>query len=215
MARQVRSEVTRRKLLDAAIEVFGEAGSVAAGRTAIIERAGMTKGALYHHFDSMDSLVATIIEGGFHSVLSTFRAMCQPSSPALEGIIHGLFAVTDVLNADKEARAAGRLVLAMADSSDLASKVCGTWAAEVVAQAERAIAEGDLRTDLDPNSVGESIVGAVFGTWLLSQAMGGDGVGRLTEMWEALLPGLVTEEALPYFRQFLTREALRYQPAVR
>ena len=46
MARQVRSEATRRKLLDAAIEVFGEVGYVAAGRTAIIERAGVTKGAL-------------------------------------------------------------------------------------------------------------------------------------------------------------------------
>ena len=54
MARQVRSEVTRRRILDAAIEVFGEVGYAAAAWGTIIERTGMTKGALYHHFDSKE-----------------------------------------------------------------------------------------------------------------------------------------------------------------
>ena len=62
MARQVRSEATRRKILDAAIEVFGEVGYAAAGWNTIIERTGMTKGALYHHFDSKESLASAIIE---------------------------------------------------------------------------------------------------------------------------------------------------------
>jgi AcrR family transcriptional regulator len=54
MARQVRSEATRRKILDAAIDVFGDVGYAAAGWNTIIERTGMTKGALYHHFDSKE-----------------------------------------------------------------------------------------------------------------------------------------------------------------
>lgn len=212
MARQVRSEITRRKLIDAAIDVFDESGYVAAGRTAIIARAGVTKGALYHHFDSMESLVTAIIEGGFTTVLRTFRGMCQPSAPALEGLIHGMFGVVDIYGVDKEARAASQLVFALSQSSDVLGSVCATWMAEVVAQAERAIAEGDLRQDLDAGQVSESIVGAVFGTWLLSQAVGGDGVGRLERMWEALLPAIVAPESLPYFQQFLTREAARHRP---
>lgn len=210
MARQVRSEVTRRKLLDAAIDVFGEVGYVAAGRTAIIERAGVTKGALYHHFDSMDSLVTAIIEGGFATVLSTFRGMCLPSSPALEGMIHGMFAVTEVLAVDKEARAAGHLVFALAESNELGAEVGGEWADAVTAQAARAIAEGDLREEFDPRQVAESIIAAMLGTWLLSHG-GGDNVGRVTRMWETLLPAIVVEESLPYFQQFLARDALRYQ----
>ncbi|BBX23156.1 TetR family transcriptional regulator [Mycolicibacter terrae] len=209
MARQVRSEATRRKLLDAAIDVFGEVGYVAAGRTAIIERAGVTKGALYHHFDSMESLVVAIIEGGFATMLHTFRGMCQPSSPALEGMIHGMFAVTAVLATDKEARAAGHLVFALSESNDLGGDVAAEWAAAVAAQTARAIAEGDLREDLDPAQVAESITGAMLGTWLLSRS--GDGVGRLTRMWELLLPAIVAADSLSYFQQFLAREALRYQ----
>lgn len=213
MARQVRSEVTRRKLLDAAIDVFGAAGYVAAGRTAIIERAGVTKGALYHHFDSMDSLVSAIIEGGFATVLATYRSMCQPSSPALEGMIHGMFAVTELLAVDKEARAAGHLVFALAESNELGAEVGGEWAAAVTAQTARAIAEGDLREELDPRQVAESITSAMLGTWLLTSGSG-DSIGRVTRMWETLLPAILVEESLPYFRQFLARDAMRYQAGI-
>lgn len=210
MARQVRSEATRRKLLDAAIVVFGESGYVAAGRTAIIERAGVTKGALYHHFDSMDSLVTAIIEGGFTTVLNTFRSMCQPSSPALEGMIHGIFAVTEVLAVDKEARAAGHLVFALAESNELGAEVGGEWAAAVIAQASRAIAEGDLREGLDARQVSEAVTSAMLGTWLLTH-YAGDSIGRVTRMWEMLLPAIVVEDSLAYFQQFLARDAQRFQ----
>ncbi|TXI55501.1 TetR/AcrR family transcriptional regulator [Mycolicibacter arupensis] len=210
MARQVRSEATRRKLLDAAIVVFGESGYVAAGRTAIIERAGVTKGALYHHFDSMDSLVTAIIEGGFTTVLNTFRSMCQPSSPALEGMIHGIFAVTEVLAVDKEARAAGHLVFALAESNELGAEVGGEWAAAVTAQASRAIAEGDLREGLDARQVSEAVTSAMLGTWLLTH-YAGDSIGRVTRMWEMLLPAIVVEDSLAYFQQFLARDAQRFQ----
>ncbi|WP_046319663.1 TetR/AcrR family transcriptional regulator [Mycobacterium sp. UM_Kg1] len=210
MARQVRSEATRRKLLDAAIDVFGEVGYVAAGRTAIIERAGVTKGALYHHFDSMDSLVTAIIEGGFTTVLTTFRKMCQPSSPALEGMIHGIFAVTEVLSVDKEARAAGHLVFALAEDNALGARVGGEWAAAVTDQITRAIAEGDLREDLDARHAAESITSAMLGTWLLTHAPQ-DGVGRVTRMWEMMLPAIVAPDSLAYFQQVLARDALRYQ----
>ncbi|MEB3051169.1 TetR/AcrR family transcriptional regulator [Mycolicibacter sp. MYC123] len=211
MARQVRSEATRRKLLDAAIDVFAEVGYVAAGRTAIIERAGVTKGALYHHFDSMDALVAAIIEGGFATVMGTFGSMCGPSSPALEGMIHGMFAVNAVLASDKEARASGHLIFALADANTLGAQVAEDWIAAVSAQAGRAIAEGDLRQDLQPGQVAEAIIGAMLGTWLLSPSRE-DGVARVTRMWEALLPALVEVDSQPYFRQFLARASMRHYP---
>jgi hypothetical protein len=86
-------------------------------------------------------------------------------------------------------------------------------------EAGRAIAEGDLRDDLDPDVVSRSIVGAMFGTRMLSNAMSGQDIdgglvsGRLSQMWELLLPGLVSEASLPYFRQFLYRESLRHARA--
>ncbi|MDT5333549.1 MAG: hypothetical protein QOF31_4846, partial [Mycobacterium sp.] len=52
MVRQARSEVTRGKIIASAVELFNEIGYAAAGLGDIIERAEMTKGALYYHFDS-------------------------------------------------------------------------------------------------------------------------------------------------------------------
>lgn len=49
---QERRETTRTALLVAAREVFTEKGFAATGREEIAERAGVTRGALYHHFDS-------------------------------------------------------------------------------------------------------------------------------------------------------------------
>ena len=83
MARQVRSEATRRKILDAAIDVFAEVGYAAAGWNTIIDRTGMTKGALYHHFDSKESLASSIIDEGSDTILVAFRNVCGSSSPAL------------------------------------------------------------------------------------------------------------------------------------
>ncbi|HEU0189675.1 MAG TPA: TetR/AcrR family transcriptional regulator [Mycobacterium sp.] len=212
MARQVRSQVTRRKLLDAAIDVFSEVGPTAAARIAITERAGMTKGALYYHFDSMESLLSAIIDEGSATVLNSFQAMCAPPSPALEGMIHGMFAVDDVLASDKHARVAEHLVFALSGFNDSAAAVYSRWLTEVAAQTKRAVVEGDVREDLNPDTVSESIVGAMFGTRLLPQETPqGDLPGRLTRMWDLLLPAVATDTSLPYFREFLARETLRYQ----
>jgi AcrR family transcriptional regulator len=94
MAPQARSETTRQKLLDAAIDLFTQVGYAAAGLGEIIERTGMTKGALYHHFDSKEALATAIIEQGGDLTRAAFRQVCESSSPALENLIHGAFIVT-------------------------------------------------------------------------------------------------------------------------
>ncbi len=215
MARQVRSEVTRRKILDAAVDVFGEVGYAAAGWGVIIERTGMTKGALYHHFDSKESLASAIIEEGCAALLAAFRNACGSASPALENMIHGTFAVANTLSSDKTARSTEQLTAALSGFNEATARFYTDWVGEMTAEARRAISEGDLREELDPEVVSESIVGAMFGMRLLSNAilvkgLVGDVSRRLGPMWGLLLPGITAEASLPYFRQFLTREAMRH-----
>ncbi|OBA68737.1 spore coat protein CotS [Mycobacterium sp. 1554424.7] len=226
MARQVRSEATRRKILDAAIDVFGDVGYAAAGWNTIIERTGMTKGALYHHFDSKESLASAIIEEGSETILVAFRNVCGSSSPALENMIHGTFTIANMLSTDKTARAAEQLTAALTGFNEAAMRFCANMVELMAAQAQRGAAEGDVRQDLDPVVISESIVGAMFGTRLLYNAIAAKGLaGRdgsaavegglaphTNQFWELLLPGIVTEASLPYFREFLSREALRHGP---
>ena len=122
MARQVRSEVTRRRILDAAIDVFGEVGYPAAGWGTIVERTGMTKGALYHHFDAKEPLASAIIEQGSATLLGAFRSVCGSASPAFENMIHGTFAVASILSTDKMASGAEQLAAALGGFDEAASR---------------------------------------------------------------------------------------------
>jgi AcrR family transcriptional regulator len=212
MARQVRSEATRRKILDAAVDVFTEVGYTAADRGAIIERTGMTKGAFYHHFDSMESLASAIIDEGAKLVLDVLGAMSDSFSPALENMVHGSFVAADLFASDKVARTAEQLTLAFGKFNDTGARVYTSWVEAMTAEVRRAITEGDLREDLDPKMVSEAIIGATFGTRILSQSTpaGNDLVGRLTQIWELLFPAIVTDTSLAYYREYLAREALRH-----
>jgi AcrR family transcriptional regulator len=212
MARQVRSEATRRKILDAAVEVFNEVGFAAADRGAIIERTGMTKGAFYHHFDSMESLATAIIEDGATLVVAELGTLSDSFSPALENILHGTFVTADLFATNKVVRTAEQLTLAFGKFNDNAGAAYSAWIEGMTAQTSRAIAEGDIRSELDAKVVSESIIGATFGARMIGQATtdGSDLVRRLTQMWELLFPAIVTETSLGYYREFLAREALRH-----
>ncbi len=212
MARQARSEATRRKIIDAAVELFSEVGFATVGLVDIVVRAELSKGALYFHFDSKELLAAAIMQEGAASVLDAFRATCESSSPALENIIHGTFVVADVLTSDKVARTGAQLTRALGEFNGTASRTYDAWVALITEQARRAGAEGDLRGDLDAVAVSEAIVAAMIGGELMTgTAAGGDDlVRRFKRLWEILLLAITTEESLPYFREFLARQALRH-----
>jgi len=61
-AKQQRSERTRRDLLDAARETFTRHGFADASMEEIAERAGVSRGPLYHYFDSKQDLFAAVYE---------------------------------------------------------------------------------------------------------------------------------------------------------
>jgi AcrR family transcriptional regulator len=57
-----RSEATRAELVAVARRLFGERGYTAVGTEEIVRAAGVTRGALYHHFDSKLELLAVVYE---------------------------------------------------------------------------------------------------------------------------------------------------------
>lgn len=211
MVRQARSEATRKTIVNAAVELFAEVGYQATGLGDIIERAEMTKGALYYHFDSKEELATAIIEDGASTALTAFRNISEPSAPALENMIHGVFVVADLIGSDTMVRTGAQLLRAFGKFNHATVLTHGHLLAEMVAQAERAIVEGDLRDDLDPEAVGEVIVGAMLGAEMISNVSSGgaDLIDRMARTWALLLPALVTEGSLPYFREFLARESMR------
>jgi AcrR family transcriptional regulator len=211
MVRQARSEATRRKIIDSAVDLINEIGYPAAGLGDIIERADLTKGALYYHFDSKEALATAIIEEGSESLLGAFRAAGRSSSPAMENVIHGSFVVTDVLAADRVARAGARLLRTFGGFNPAAKSTVQILVDELVERLKTAASEGDVRATLDAETTGSTIVAAMLGDELLSSTLadGADLRARFARTWELVLPAVIADESLNYYREFLARQAVR------
>jgi len=210
-ARQPRSEVTRRKIVDAAVELFNDVGYANTGLGDIVERAGLTKGALYHHFNSKEALAVAIIDEGSAILIKTFEGVCRSSAPALECMIHGVLVCVNMADSDKLVRMGAVLLRTFAKFSEASTLNYRAWVAEMGKQARRAQAEGDMRDDVDAEQAGEFIVGAMLGTELIANAVHGgqDVLGRVTATWQLLLPAVATEQSLAYLQEFVARESLR------
>jgi len=215
MVRQARSEATRNKIIGAAVQLFNEIGYPATGLGDIIERADMTKGALYYHFDSKEALATAVIEEGSARLGEAFRSISTSAAPALEGMIHGVFVVADLMATDQIARSGTQLLRAFGEFNDIAARTYGRWTAEMTERTRQAIDEGDVQADVDPQAVGETIVGAMLGTELLASATtaGADVLKRVGRVWQVLLPAIVSQESSSYFEEFLARESMRHSVA--
>jgi AcrR family transcriptional regulator len=66
-----RSAATRGALVRAARELFARDGYAATGREAIVQRAGVTRGALYHHFADKAALFRAVFEELEAEVMAT------------------------------------------------------------------------------------------------------------------------------------------------
>jgi AcrR family transcriptional regulator len=211
MVRQARSEATRRKIIASAVDLFNEMGYSATGLGDIIERAEMTKGALYYHFDSKESLATAVIVESSATLTQAFKTIAESSAPALENLIHGVFVVADLMHTDNVVRSGLQLLRTLGEFNDVAANTYAGWIAEMTAHAHNAIDEGDLRAEIDPSALGETILVAMLGAELLSNAMssGADVLERLARTWEVLLPAIATDDSLAYFREFLKRESMR------
>ncbi|WP_029113854.1 ScbR family autoregulator-binding transcription factor [Mycobacterium sp. URHB0044] len=216
MVRQSRSEATRRMIINAAVDLFSEMGYPSTGMGDVIERVAVTKGALYHHFRSKESLALAIID---EYLSAQRRAFWRPNdaSPALESMIQGVIVGAEGAMTDKLIRTGADLLHTLAKFNDQAADYYRKWIAEVAARVRQAQVDGDVRADVDPEVVGEFIVSALVGVELIWSSTSGspDLVQRVGQAWELLLPAIATESSLPYFREFLARQSQRHTHAKR
>ncbi|MCX4821148.1 TetR/AcrR family transcriptional regulator [Streptomyces sp. NBC_01142] len=70
-------EQTRRTLLDESRRLFATRGYGAVGLSEIVRAAGVTKGALYHHFDSKAALFRAVLEEVQQQVAETVAATAE------------------------------------------------------------------------------------------------------------------------------------------
>ncbi|WP_225728459.1 MULTISPECIES: TetR family transcriptional regulator [unclassified Nocardia] len=96
---------TRAALIDAALRVFAERGYTATTLAAVSERAGVTRGAAYHHFTDKAALfLATVEEEWTRAAEPIWAHLDEPNVPPLERIRRYLVAFYTALERDRRVR---------------------------------------------------------------------------------------------------------------
>ena len=86
--REERKQFSRRKILDAAREVFFRDGFMAANLDEVAQKAGVAKGTLYRYFDSKAELYVAVLAHNGEIFKQRMRETVSGDSPAADRIRH-------------------------------------------------------------------------------------------------------------------------------
>ncbi|QLJ02216.1 MULTISPECIES: ScbR family autoregulator-binding transcription factor [unclassified Streptomyces] len=191
MAQQERAVRTRRAVLEAAAAVFAERGYAAATIAEILNRAGVTKGALYFHFDSK----AALARGVLQEQISTEYHV--PRELKLQEWVDAGMTLADRLPREPLLLAGVRL------SADLRGRnVFGSawpaWAEFTAARLAEAKSRGEVLAHVVPEESAQVFLGAWTGVQLVSQALAdwADLDERMAALFDHLLPAIAVPSVL-------------------
>ena len=133
-----RSARTRAALLRAARVLFAEKGFAATGREEIAERAGVTRGALYHHFASKAEVAAAVVEELEGELVDRVVTAALEGSGVRDQLHRGCRAYMDACTDPTVSRilADAPAVLGLEACRALDAAACAPLLAEVFARAE-------------------------------------------------------------------------------
>ncbi|WP_264930233.1 ScbR family autoregulator-binding transcription factor [Streptomyces sp. A012304] len=194
MAKQERAIRTRRAILEAAGAVFDEHGYTSTTIAMVLERAEVTKGALYFHFASKETLAQAVLNEQV-----PFGAV-PPQPCKLQEIVDMTFVVGQRLLDNALLRGSVRLAVDQETPSGVDhGEPFRQWARALTGLMELARERGELLPTVRPRETVELLVGTFTGIQLMSRALTdrADLGERLSVMWSHMLPSIAVPGLLP------------------
>jgi AcrR family transcriptional regulator len=180
-ARRGRPGYDRDRILAVAVVAFNEQGYDATSVAHLAERLGVSKAALYHHFDSKEELLAVALEralGGLEAVLTAPDAVSGPASDRLAAVLRGAVHVL----ADQLPYVT--LLLRVRGNSDIERAALQRRRAfdqRVTELVRSAQAEGAVRADVDARVATRLVFGMVNSLVEWYRPTGPERAGQLAE----------------------------------
>src|SRR3954452_10304473 len=88
--RAERGEATRAALINAGRELFSERGYSAVGTNEVVQRAGVTRGAMYHHFPDKRELFRAVYEDTERLLVEGLAAQVAEIEDPWEALVAGV-----------------------------------------------------------------------------------------------------------------------------
>ncbi|MEU8684051.1 ScbR family autoregulator-binding transcription factor [Streptomyces sp. NPDC048611] len=192
MAQQDRAIRTRRLILEAAASVFDEQGYDRATIAEVLERAGVTKGALYFHFASKEQLALAVIEEQVVDIA------VEPQTIKLQEFVDSGQLLAFRLRSDPIQRGAARLAVEQGSNHLDRKQSMLSWTRFVEGLLNDARSRGEILESVVVQETAELFVGAFAGLQMMSQALTNraDLSRRLTVFFEHTLPSIAVPAIL-------------------
>ncbi|GAA4958807.1 TetR/AcrR family acrAB operon transcriptional repressor [Nonomuraea thailandensis] len=168
---------TRRALLVAALAEFAELGYAAATLAGIAARAGVTRGALYHHFTDKAALCLSAISELWAEAATPVWNKLDGPEPPLRRVADFLIAFFTALEEDATFREVFALSMRSAEGAPELERglhdkqaIMEGWRQQMV----QLLSKAELRPGITPNTAALAIITAVNGTaatWLACPAL--------------------------------------------
>lgn len=201
-----RADTTRLHILRAASRQFARKPYSLVSLDDILADAEVTKGAMYFHFRSKYALASAIIEyRGTVARASVDQLLAQKLS-GLETLIDVsyLVAIEDI--GDETARAGLNLLESIGRTDGLQGVVYGEWVTAFAAIARKAVRDGDIIADRDPEGIARLLVSMYLGLRQTSNLAKPERFLRdLESLWMLAMPGFVKPDRIDYLKQFIKR----------
>ncbi len=174
---------TRQRILDAAASLIQVRGFHATSVGDILTTAGVTKGTLYHHFESKEQLGLEILRRGREGFMSFLDAAFGVEDP--EDALERFFAAALRKHDDTGFKGGclwGNTALEMSDTNpeytDRVREVFDEWIGKVAAVISAGQTAGRFRTDRGARDLARVVVSTVEGGIMLSRLSKADGPFR-------------------------------------
>ena len=158
--RAERGDVTRAEIVRTARELFTERGYAAVGTNEVVARAGVTRGAMYHHFPDKRALFRAVYEQTEHELAERVAAKLAAIDDPWERIVAGMRLFFDICT-DPRLRQVGLVdgpaVLGWQDWRDIGTRYLFGL---VTAGLQAAMDEGVLRR-ADVRRLAHLVIGAL------------------------------------------------------
>ncbi|MFG2986950.1 ScbR family autoregulator-binding transcription factor [Streptomyces sp. NPDC048258] len=195
--RQERAEITRQAILDGAAIAFDHAGFGGTSLSDVVKHAGVTKGALYFHFQSKEALARTLMDEQFQ----VSEGVPAIENPGLQTVIDLTHQMAFGLRTNVRIRAGIRLVIEFGSFTNPDPTPYNTWIDTCHGCLTPAQERGDVLPSLDVYDLSTFLVGSFTGIQVTSHVRTGreDLHTRVIDLWNLLLPGIVPAHRIPHF----------------
>ncbi|WP_436727407.1 ScbR family autoregulator-binding transcription factor [Streptomyces sp. URMC 128] len=189
---QERAQRTRELLLRAAAEVFDELGYAGTSISKILQRAGVTAGAMYFHFGSKEELARAVI------LEQAADVRFPDEGDGLQRLVNMTQHLAVEMQRNTLLRAGVRLAVEQSGAGFQDYAIYEWWTEQFRQRLLRARELGELLPDVDEAEFAQQLVAGYTGAQVMSQISSGrtDLPRRITALWRYLLPAIAPDDVI-------------------